>query len=93
MAFHFLCEDRQGAQEVRKANREAHLAYLADHADRIIAAGPLLDPDGGMIGSVLILDFDTAAEAEAFAAGDPYARAGLFARTTITAWRQVYPKA
>lgn len=93
MHFVIHCVDKTGAADIRKTNRQAHLDYLNAHGDRIIAAGPLLDDDGaGMIGSVLILEFDDRAQAEAFAAEDPYAKAGLFEMVTIMPWRKVYPQ-
>lgn len=93
MAFYFLCKDKLGASDIRMANREAHLAYLAAHENKIIAGGPLQTEDAsGMIGSLLIIDFATKDEAEAFAANDPYAKAGLFAAVEIGLWKQVYPK-
>ena len=92
MHFVISCTDKPNALELRKANRDAHLAYLKSYAERIVAAGPTLTDDGeGMTGSVLIMEFDGAAEAEAFAAGDPYAQAGLFENVTIKPWRKVYP--
>ena len=45
-----------------------------------------------MVGSLLILDLADQAAADAFAAGDPYARAGLFESVTIHPWRKVLPK-
>jgi uncharacterized protein YciI len=44
-----------------------------------------------MCGSVIILDVADLAAAEAFAAGDPYAKAGLFASVTIDRWNKVLP--
>lgn len=93
MAYYFLCKDKPGAAPVRAENREAHLAFLASHADRIVIAGPLQDEAGtAMLGSLLVLNFDTLAEAEAFAAADPYAKAGLFQSVEIGRWKQVLPK-
>jgi hypothetical protein len=93
MLFVFICTDKPGHQEVRMHNRVAHLAYLAQHEDRLFAAGPTLTDDGaGMNGSVLILDFEDRAQADAFAAGDPYANAGLFESVVIRPWRKVLPK-
>jgi len=37
------------------------------------------------------MEFGTGAEAAAFAAGDPYGKAGLFRSVTITPWRKVLP--
>lgn len=83
-----ICRDKPNAIEVRKANRDAHLGY-ARESGVVAIAGPMLDEDGGMVGSLLALDVETRAEAEAFAARDPYALAGLFESVEITAWKKV----
>lgn len=94
MLFMFHCTDKADAVGVRAANRDAHLAYLAGHEDRIFAAGPLLSDDGAaMVGSLLIVDFEDRAAAAAFAENDPYAKAGLFETVAIRPWRRVFPKA
>lgn len=93
MLFVFFCTDKPGHQDVRLANREAHLAYLNDHASQLVSAGPTLDDAGEtMTGSVLVMDFENKAAAETFAAGDPYAQAGLFASVEIRQWKKVLPK-
>jgi len=93
MAFVLECLDKPGSLDLRLANRPAHLAHIEAHAAKVIAAGPLMSQDEQTpIGSLLIMDFLTRADAEAFAADDPYAKAGLFAAVTIRPWRQVYPK-
>ncbi len=94
MLYMFHCTDKAGSAEVRASNRAPHLAYLEGQADRLFAAGPLLSDDGqGMVGSLLIVDCADAADAQAFADNDPYAKAGLFESVTIRPWRRVYPKA
>ena len=93
MHFVFRCLDRPDAAEVRRANRDAHLAHLATVEPQILAAGPLLaDDQASMVGSLLVIDFPDRAAAEAFAAADPYAKAGLFESVSITAWKRVYPR-
>jgi uncharacterized protein len=88
--FAIVTEDKPNAVAVRLATRGSHLEYLKTFGRRIVAAGPLLAADGEtMTGSLLIVDVADRAEAESFAAGDPSAKAGLFARTTVTAWRKV----
>jgi uncharacterized protein YciI len=87
------CQDKAGHGEVRAANRNAHLAYLEGFADSIVIAGPLLTDDGSaMIGSLLLMEFADRKAAEAFSAGDPYRKAGLFQSVTIMPWRKVLPK-
>ncbi len=93
MLFHFLCADKPGALQIRLDTRPTHLAYLESFGDRVVFAGPRFAADGETPnGSVLILEFETLEEAESFAAGDPYAKAGLFESVAIAAVKQVFPK-
>ncbi len=46
-------------------------------------AGPFLDSAGQPCGSMLVLDCPDEESARAFLAGDPYARAGLFASVEL----------
>lgn len=92
MLFALICADKPDHLAVRQQNRPVHLAYLSQFEDRLFAAGPTFAEDGTtMNGSIVILDCADRAEAEAFAAGDPYAKAGLFARVDIRAWKKVLP--
>ena len=84
-AIHAL--DRSDAGDLRARTRPDHLAYLAGF--EVTFGGPLLDDDGQMCGSLIVLDVDTREAAEECAAGDPYAVAGLFERVTITGFRPV----
>lgn len=87
--FHVLiCHDRPGALEIRLANREAHLAYIRE-TGVVAQAGPLLDADGGMAGSLVILDVPDMAAAQSWAKSDPYALADLFASVEIRPWKRV----
>jgi uncharacterized protein len=88
MLYALICTDRPGAVELRKANREAHLAYIRD-TGCVVQAGPFLDGAGEMVGSLVVIEADTGAAAEDWAAGDPYAAAGLFESVEIRAWKKV----
>ncbi|MFO1060711.1 MAG: YciI family protein [Dongiaceae bacterium] len=93
MLFAVYCVDKADGGALRAATRPTHLAYLESQASHLAFAGPLLAADGTTaIGSLLVVDYPDRAAVDAFAAGDPYAKAGLFARVEITGWRQVYPK-
>ena len=82
MLFVFFCTDKAGRLAVRQENRTAHLAYLDQYGDKLFLAGPTLADDGTtMNGSLIVMDLADLAEAKAFAAGDPYAKAGLFERS------------
>lgn len=88
MLFALIAKDKPGALEVRLATREAHLAYIAE-TGVVATAGPLLDGDGNMCGSLVTLEVDDIAAARAWAKGDPYAKAGLFEATEIYPWKKV----
>ena len=52
-------------------------------------AGPFLNTEGQMTGSLVVLNVDTLAEAQAWAEADPYAKAGLFESVQIAEWKKV----
>ena len=92
MLYVISCVDKPDHLQVRLDNRPAHVEFLKSHSDHMLIAGPTLTDDGEtMNGSVLILDFENKAAAEAFCAADPYTKAGLFESTSIRAWKKVLP--
>ncbi|MDP3261680.1 MAG: YciI family protein [Tabrizicola sp.] len=88
MRFALICRDNPGALQTRLENRAAHLGYI-EATGVVEQAGPFLDEAGQMCGSLVILGVGSRAEAEAWAAGDPYAKAGLFSDVTIEEWKRV----
>ncbi len=88
MLIALMARDKAGALDTRKANRDAHLAYI-DATGVVEQAGPLLDDDGQMIGSLVILDVKDMSTARDWADNDPYAKAGLFENVTLVAWKRV----
>lgn len=88
MRFALICTDKADHLETRKANRDAHLAYIRD-TGVVEMAGPFLNDAGDMCGSLVVLEVPDKAAAEAWAASDPYAKAGLFAKVRIEAWKKV----
>lgn len=92
MMYAITCIDGPQGTELRKHLREKHLAHLDAHAAQMQLAGPLLDETGELpIGSLLIMDFDNLAAAEAFTAADPYQQGGVFESVTITRFKQSRP--
>lgn len=88
MRIALMAHDKPGALPLRRANRAAHLDYVA--ATGVVEmAGPFLSPEGEMCGSLIILDVPDMAAAEVWAAGDPYAKAGLFEKVTLLEWKKV----
>ncbi len=82
------CVDKTQSLALRMATREAHLAYVGEKSAAIRAAGPLLDDEGQMNGSLFIMDCPDVGAVEAFSQADPYRRAGLFETVEIRPWRQ-----
>lgn len=87
MRFALMTQDNPGALQVRMDNRAAHLAYI-EETGVVEMAGPVLDDAGEMCGSLIVLEVDDLSAAEAWAANDPYAKAGLFAQVTLRAWKK-----
>lgn len=88
MIYALMAWDKDGALPIRMENRPDHLAYL-DSTGVVLKAGPFLNEDDQPCGSLIVLDVPDLAAAQAWAANDPYAKAGLFADVKITAWKQV----
>lgn len=83
--------DKPGSAEVRAAARPAHLEYLTANQHLLLAAGALIDDDGtGGHGGVLLVDTEDRAAAERFIAEDPFTKAGLFEKVTVTRWRKAF---
>ncbi|MEM7489264.1 MAG: YciI family protein [Pseudomonadota bacterium] len=88
MLHALICTDKPGHLQTRMDNREAHLAHL--RADpHVVQAGPFLNADGEMSGSLILFATEDRAHVDAFAAADPYAKAGLFADIRIETWNRV----
>ena len=90
--FAIHCVDKPNSLELRMATREAHLAYVGGFREQLRLGGPMLDEAGDMAGSMILLEMETLAEAQAFAASDPYNQAGLFERVHISAFRPTLGK-
>lgn len=81
--FHGL--DRPDSAELRRELRASHV----EHQSQNPVGGPLLDDVGEPCGTVIILERETLADAEAFMADDPYVVAGLFATSSLRRFHAV----
>ena len=91
MPFLIVATDKPDSQSLRQQVRPDHLAYLDQNTDRLLLAGAQWTDDGATaLGSVLVVDVETREDAEAFAAADPYSRAGLFAEVRVTPYRVAF---
>jgi uncharacterized protein len=87
MLFVLLCTDKPNSLELRMNVRADHIAYLSGLNGKMKAAGPFLDVDEKPCGSMVIIEAADHSEAEAIAAKDPYAIAGLFSSVEIKPWK------
>ena len=93
MLFSFLLLDRPDAGDLRQEMRPRHKAYLGLVQERIAFAGPLVHDDGStMLGSLLVIDFESREAALAWLANEPFTQAGLYASTTVHAFINLWPQ-
>ncbi|MDP3821648.1 MAG: YciI family protein [Burkholderiales bacterium] len=93
MLFAFHLTDRADAGDLRQRVRPEHKAYLAQVAEHIAFAGPLLEGDGqAMRGSLLVIDFTDRAAALAWLEHEPFTRAGLYANKQVHAFTNLWPQ-
>lgn len=86
MYFYVICQDKPDSADLRGATRPAHLEYVLA-SDCVQLGGALMTEDrASMIGTLILLDVADREAAEAWAAADPYAKAGLFERVEIHPW-------
>ena len=99
MLYAIIAEDVPDSLEARLATRPAHLERLnalRDHG-RLILAGPhpaidTTEPgDAGFSGSLIVAEFNSLEDAEAWAADDPYQHAGVYAQVTVKPFKKVLP--
>jgi uncharacterized protein len=88
MFIALIARDKSGALETRMANRAAHLDYVKQ-TGIVRQAGPLLNKEEQMVGSLLILEVEDMEQAMQWAAGDPYSKAGLFQDVELIPWKKV----
>lgn len=98
MLYLIYAQDAPNSLENRLAVRPAHLARLQALRDagRLVVAGPnpaidSNDPGAaGFTGSTVIAEFESLAEAQAWAQRDPYIAAGVYADVTVKPFKQVF---
>ncbi|WP_371396807.1 YciI family protein [Fretibacter rubidus] len=88
MQFMIYSEDVTDGLPIRQATREAHLNWLkSDAAVSVQVAGPWMDDDGTMRGSLLIVDCQDRVTLDAWMARDPYKIAGLPGQIIVRAYK------
>jgi uncharacterized protein YciI len=99
MFYAIIAEDVANSLQDRLAARPRHLERLRALQDdgRLILAGPhpavdSEDPgDAGFSGSLVVAEFESLEDAQAWADADPYVEAGVYARVTVKPFKKVLP--
>lgn len=99
MWYAIISEDVDNSLELRKSARPAHLERVKAlvHEGRLLVAGPhpavdCIEPgSAGFTGSLIVADFESLQDAEAWASEDPYVKAGVYATVTVKPFKQVLP--
>lgn len=99
MFYAIVGQDTADSLERRLAARPAHLERLhaLQQAGRLLLAGsfPAIDSTdpgaAGFTGSLIVAEFDTLADAQAWAEADPYVTAGVYAGVSVKPFRKTLP--
>ena len=91
MQFVVMARDGSDPDAVarRQAVRPTHLDGIQPLVDagNILAGGAMLDDDGTMRGSVLLVDFPSRAELDAWLKHDPYVTDGVWEQVDVVPFR------
>ena len=99
MFYTIVGQDVPDSLDRRLATRPAHVERLhaLQQAGRLLLAGPFpaIDCDdpgaSGFTGSLIVAEFDTLADAQAWAEADPYMAAGVYAGVSVKPFRKTFP--
>ncbi|WP_415905200.1 YciI family protein [Neptuniibacter sp. QD48_55] len=99
MFYAIISEDVENSLEKRLAARPDHLARLnqLNEEGRLLIAGPhpaidSEDPgEAGFSGSLVVAEFNSLQEAQAWADKDPYIEAGVYAKVVVKPYKKVLP--
>lgn len=100
MLYALFAEDVPNSQKLRLAARSAHLNRLEhlQNEGRLVLAGPLLAADApepgpaGFNGTLIVAEFPSLDDAEAWFEAEPFFTEGVFARTWVRPFLQTFPR-
>jgi uncharacterized protein YciI len=99
MYYIIYSEDIENSLPLRKETRPSHLERIQVLVDqgRVLVAGPCpaIDSEApgeaGFTGSLVIAEFDSLEQAQAWADTDPYLLAGVYAKVVVKPYLKVLP--
>jgi uncharacterized protein YciI len=99
MLYAVISQDVENSLEKRMAARPAHIERLniLKNEGRLILAGPhpAIDNnepgEAGFTGSLVVAEFDSLADAQAWADADPYLASGAYESVVVKPFKKVLP--
>lgn len=100
MLYAIVGTDVSHSLDKRLSARPAHLQRLTDLQDagRLLLAGPFPGIDSnepgpaGFSGSLIVAEFASLHDAQAWADADPYVAAGVYSQVSVKPFKKVFPK-
>jgi uncharacterized protein YciI len=97
--YAIISQDHEGSLDARLEARPDHLQRLEalQQEGRLVLAGPhpAIDSEdpgaAGFTGSLVVAEFDSLQDAQAWADTDPYRAAGVYAQVSVKPFRKVLP--
>lgn len=99
MFYTIIGQDVADSLELRKNARPAHVArlQLLQEEGRLLLAGPFPAVDSsepgaaGFTGSLIVAEFATLNDAQAWANADPYLEAGVYQHVSVKPFKKTFP--
>lgn len=83
MQFIITAYDGEGMLDKRMEVRPRHLEGIERIREHVICAGGLLDDEGKMKGSVLIMEYENREQLDEYLAGEPYVQEHVWQRIEV----------
>ena len=90
MQFVIRALNGENTLEKRKEVRAEHLENLSRFEGKNLCSGALLDGEGNMKGSMLVLEAESRAQIDAYLAGEPYLREGVWETVEVERMHVVF---
>ena len=83
MQFIIMAHDGENMLDKRMEVRPQHLEGMAKLGKHVVCAGGLLDDEGKLKGSALVVEFDDRAGVDEYLENEPYVKAGVWQKIEV----------
>ena len=83
MQFVITAYDGAGMLEKRLAVRSRHLENMKKYQEHVLCAGGLLDEEGKMKGSLLVMEFESREELDGYLNAEPYIQENVWEKVQV----------